>query len=279
MFLLDIDQTFEWEPMPTTGLIGKSVEIRCLPPEGDPRPVVYWLKNGVPIEKSNKRVLVSNEGSLLINEVRSSDSANYTCVAESIAGKSLSEPALLTVSENKGWGEWSNWTECGSFASHSQCGEGTQKRVRVCMNPPTINNAIGCDGFPEQTVSCYEPCLNGNGLPPEKSSTLRAILKAVAAKKAGQQQLAGIGLPNVGHLQAKMPKIVYWWSSWSSWSMICDSDCRRSRQRECNAGYYGADGRLVELEDKPDTAGKCQGSDIDYSNCTFYCERVTSKSS
>ena len=83
--------------MPTSGLIGKSVEIRCLPPDADPKPVVKWFKNGSPIEKANKRIIISNEGSLLINEVRNSDSANYTCVAENLAGKRFSDPAKLTV--------------------------------------------------------------------------------------------------------------------------------------------------------------------------------------
>jgi hypothetical protein len=95
--LVDIEQTFEWEPMPTSGLIGKSVEIRCLPPDGEPKPLVYWLKNGLAIEKPNKRLLVSHEGSLLFNDVRGSDAANYTCVAENLAGRRLSEPATLIV--------------------------------------------------------------------------------------------------------------------------------------------------------------------------------------
>ena len=84
--------------MPTIGIVGKSIEIRCLAPEGDPKPSIYWLKNGILIEKSNKRVLISHEGSLLINEVRQSDSANYTCVAENIAGKRFSESANLAIS-------------------------------------------------------------------------------------------------------------------------------------------------------------------------------------
>ena len=30
--------SFDWEPLATTGLIGKSVEIRCLAPDGEPKP-------------------------------------------------------------------------------------------------------------------------------------------------------------------------------------------------------------------------------------------------
>ncbi len=114
-----LDEYFEWEPMTTSGLIGKSAEIRCLPPAGDPKPIVRWLKNGVSIDKSNTRVMTSNEGSLLINQVEITDSANYTCVAENLVGVRSSEPALLVVTENKGWTEWSEWSKC-----NVTCGEG-----------------------------------------------------------------------------------------------------------------------------------------------------------
>lgn len=166
--MTDINHNFEWEPMPTTGLIGKSAEIRCLAPDGEPKPQIHWLKNSMPIDKSHqKRYIVSHDGSLLINDVRASDAANYTCVAENVAGKRFSEPAMFTVSANRGWSEWSNWTSCELLAdqsstdltsSSSECGEGVQKRTRICLNPPTLNNALGCDGFPVQSVSCYIPC-------------------------------------------------------------------------------------------------------------------------
>jgi netrin receptor unc-5 len=85
--------------MTTSGLIGKSVEIRCLPPTGEPKPTISWLKNN---EKMNlnldeTRILISNEGSLLINDVRLVDNGNYTCVAENIAGRRMSDMAQLIV--------------------------------------------------------------------------------------------------------------------------------------------------------------------------------------
>lgn len=260
--------------MPTAGLIGKSVEIRCLPPEGDPKPAVYWLKNGQPIEKTNKRVLVSHEGSLLINEVRQTDSANYTCVAENIAGKRFSDPAQLTVTENKGWSEWSNWTECGSLSSIN-CGEGVQKRFRTCQNPPTINNAIGCDGFPSQTITCYIPCNNGNLLI-DNVNTQEILLNtdAVVEAKTIISQYSSQFKPS--------EELGYWWTSWSSWSMICNADCLRSRRRECKYGYLSSNGKLIPVNEKNDNddikkPAKCPGLDIDYSNCTFYCQKMSSK--
>ena len=246
--------------MPTSGLIGKSVEIRCLPPDGDPKPVVQWLKNGAPIDKTNKRILVSHEGSLLINDVRSSDSANYTCVADNFAGRRISDPAALVVVENKGWSEWSNWTDC--VASSGNCGEGVQKRKRTCLNPPTINNAIGCDGFPQQTITCYLPCpadseakkltkITENDVPKRPATLLKSALDA--------------------------PEVSFIWSHWTSWTMVCNSDCLRTRRRECRSGHYNPSGKFVY--DKLDPGSitiftKCPGLDIEYGNCSFYCEPV-----
>lgn len=254
--------------MPTSGLIGKSVEIRCLPPDGEPKPALYWLRNGQPIEKSNKRVLVSHEGSLLINEVRISDSGNYTCVAENLAGKRFSDPAQLTVSENKGWGEWSNWTECSSLSSIN-CGEGAQKRYRTCQNPPTINNAIGCDGFPSQTITCYIPC---------NSASL--LIDNVQDRQLNDVLIDSKPIISQYSSQYTTNEIGYWWTQWSSWSMVCNADCMRSRRRECKPGYLSSSGKLIPVADeKLDPIvkiKKCAGLDVEYSNCTFYCEKISS---
>lgn len=50
----------------------------------------------MPIEPDNN-MIVSSEGNLLIGQARLQDTANYTCVAENVAAKRLSDPALLTV--------------------------------------------------------------------------------------------------------------------------------------------------------------------------------------
>ena len=265
--------------MATSGLIGKSVEIRCLPPEGDPKPSVYWLKNNHLVDKSNKRVIVSHEGSLLINEVRLSDAANYTCVAENTAGKRLSDSAPLTVSANKGWSDWSNWTACESL-SLGKCGEGVQKRHRSCLNPPTINNAIGCDGFPVQTMTCYVPCVPNNKH--MMSESLNVINHAADEPKVVNAFEDSLDSANDEELLEELSGEEhpgYWWSQWSSWSMICNSECRRPRKRECKKGYL-SNGKLISLPDEDEEVPVkktklCNGKDIEYGNCTFYCEPVT----
>lgn len=248
-----IETSFDWEPMATSGLIGKAVEIRCLPPEADPKASVYWLRNGAKLEKANTRIIISHEGSLLINEVHPSDQANYTCVAENIAGQRLSDSAQLTVTADIGWSKWSNWTECDLLPR--KCGEGSQKRTRTCLNPPTINNAIGCNGFPSQTITCYVAC---SGVQEAKLSHFPKLM---------QQSL------NV----VQRPGSDYWWTEWSGWSPLCDSECRRPRKRECKKGYMSDEGILMSVNYDDDKVldknlKMCVGPDIDYSNCTFFCQ-------
>lgn len=74
----------------------RQVEMRCEPPSGVPLPRIYWLRNGAPIEPATN-LIVTSEGHLLIGQARLHDMANYTCVAENVAAKRLSHPALLTV--------------------------------------------------------------------------------------------------------------------------------------------------------------------------------------
>ena len=306
-----LNHNFEWEPMPSNALIGKSTEMRCLPPEGEPRPVILWLKNGQSIERAlNRRLLVSHEGSLLINDVRAHDTANYTCVAENLAGKRFSEPALLTVTENKGWSEWSNWTECSltsssaAAAASAVCGEGLQTRTRTCLNPPTVNNAIGCDGFPTQTISCHIVCSKPPSInnmvdsnPNRAALSLNLIEKVVPLRAASVNSATNKGSKSsevaavvaVDQLPPPQPsssisdysQLQYKWTAWSQWSMVCNADCMRSRKRECKPGYLSTQGAFLFItDDKLDPMikyNKCKGPDIEYSNCTFYCEKSTGK--
>ena len=59
---------------------------------------MFWLKDGEPLDVSRDgNLIISNEGSLIINQARLDDSGNYTCGAQNIASRRLSESAILTV--------------------------------------------------------------------------------------------------------------------------------------------------------------------------------------
>lgn len=64
---------------------------------GVPPPRVYWLRNNIPVDTESDTLLVSSEGHLLIGQAKLSHQANYTCVAENIAAKRLSDPVHLTI--------------------------------------------------------------------------------------------------------------------------------------------------------------------------------------
>ena len=74
----------------------RQIELRCLAPEGIPPPDVTWLRNGVPVEpkKEGSNLIVSSKRHLLVVQARL---GNYTCVSQNVAGKLLSDAAVLTV--------------------------------------------------------------------------------------------------------------------------------------------------------------------------------------
>lgn len=88
---------FESPPYSVSVEAGHSTELRCLAPLGVPPPRVYWLRNNVPVDADSDTLLVSSEGHLLVGQAKLSHQANYTCVAENIAAKRLSDPVSLTV--------------------------------------------------------------------------------------------------------------------------------------------------------------------------------------
>ncbi|XP_076395823.1 netrin receptor UNC5C isoform X5 [Megachile rotundata] len=151
---------------------GRNAELRCTPPLGVPSPKVYWLKNGSPLGTINGSTPPSSGPDSIPNEVSSSGSflrtadghlilgeaelrhqGNYSCVAENIAARRVSEPAVLTVYVNGGWSSWSGWSDCST-----RCGRGVQKRTRTCTNPVPINGGQTCPGPATQRVECNPSC-------------------------------------------------------------------------------------------------------------------------
>ncbi|XP_046750181.1 netrin receptor UNC5B-like isoform X1 [Diprion similis] len=189
-----LKKQFESPPYSVSVEVGQGTEIRCVPPAGVPPPRVDWLRNGVKLDAPTDTLLISSEGHLLLGQAKLSHQANYTCVAENIAAKRLSDPASLTVYVNGGWSSWSAWSEC-----NSRCGKGGQKRTRKCTNPSPLNGGDNCKGPSTQTNDCNTVCPAG-AIEDQFTNTL-----AVDGR----------------------------WSTWSSWS-VCGSDCSYTRRRYCD---------------------------------------------
>lgn len=103
------------------------------------------------------------------------------------------------------------------------------------------------------------------------------------SKMGNNKSSVPLGPPQPSSSLAEYSHLEYYWSQWSSWSMVCDSECRRSRRRECRPAYVSSSGQVVPItDDRLDpmlSLNRCQGSDIDYSNCTFYCEKMATTDS
>ncbi|XP_035428881.2 netrin receptor UNC5B isoform X3 [Spodoptera frugiperda] len=120
------------------------VTFRCEPPPAAPFVQIYWLKNGAPVVE-DENVHVSKDRDLLIKQASLLDMANYTCVAENLAGKRMSEPALLTVFVNGGWSAWSAWIDCFCDEQGRETHSG-RKRERTCTAPRPLNGGQPCMG-------------------------------------------------------------------------------------------------------------------------------------
>ena len=80
-----LNKEFEVPPYSQSVTLGSQVELRCHPPNGQPVPRIYWMKNKMEIlVERDTNFLQSADGHLIIVQVRPEDVGNYTCVAENL---------------------------------------------------------------------------------------------------------------------------------------------------------------------------------------------------
>lgn len=70
---------------------------------------------------------------------------NYTCNCSSGFKGILCEIAMV----NGGWGSWNSWSPCSET-----CGNGTQKRTRVCNDPEPDNGGLECPDNSTEFKTC-----------------------------------------------------------------------------------------------------------------------------
>ena len=80
-----------------TALTNTSITIQC-PTSGEPTPTVTWTKDGEDLP-SDGRYTVQDDGSLLIDKADEADKAQYTCLAESVAGKDSASSTVKIAGE------------------------------------------------------------------------------------------------------------------------------------------------------------------------------------
>jgi len=59
---------------------------------------IFWLRNGERLDvTADTNFIISNDGNLIISQARLRDAGNYSCGAQNIVGRRLSDPARLSV--------------------------------------------------------------------------------------------------------------------------------------------------------------------------------------
>ncbi|KAM9269318.1 roundabout homolog 4 [Morus bassanus] len=89
---------FRLQPGDLVATAGQALELDCVPPSGHPEPRVTWKKDGVTLDLTGDRYVVTN-GKLRVAPAQRSDSGLYVCVAANAAGERESRGARVSVLE------------------------------------------------------------------------------------------------------------------------------------------------------------------------------------
>jgi len=154
-----LKKEFEVPPYSEQGLVGRQVELRCHAPRGKPEPRLSWIKDGRKIAEDEDGIIVTTEGHLIIVSARLTDSGNFTCVAENLAGSRRSPPAEIVIYESAGgWSSWSSWSSCPVSCPRT-LDPPVRRRSRVCQG----GRPSSCMGTPSQKRVCQ--CLKERWTP------------------------------------------------------------------------------------------------------------------
>ncbi|EDW01476.1 netrin receptor unc-5 [Drosophila grimshawi] len=193
-----IRKSFGQSPTSLRLELGSRAELHCEPPGGFPEPKLSWHKNNVVISADSEPAINVAGSSLTFRQVALQHMANYSCSAENIAGKRVSDSAVLIVYVNGGWSAWSPWRECKCSGKPSQ----GRKRTRTCTNPMPLNGGGQCAGPQIQKSADCAAC-------PEDTQIVSADGFDISSSKR-----------------------IARWSAWSEWS-ICSAECIQVRRRKC----------------------------------------------
>ncbi|GFO43663.1 netrin receptor unc5b [Plakobranchus ocellatus] len=91
-----IKRRFLQEPQSVGPTLNTDVTLGCRPPLGEPKPEVYWVKNGNPLEQ-NQRMRILSEGHLVIRRFQEDDQGVYTCIARNLAGSRSAPPVTVDL--------------------------------------------------------------------------------------------------------------------------------------------------------------------------------------
>ncbi|XP_030385691.1 netrin receptor unc-5 [Scaptodrosophila lebanonensis] len=210
-----IRKSFNQSPTSLRIELGSRAELHCESPGGFPEPKVTWHKNNAPITGEGDPTITVAGGTLTFRQVALQDMANYSCSAENVAGRRLSDSAVLIVYVNGGWSAWSPWSECKCAGKPSRQGGQGRKRTRTCTNPMPLNGGSQCVGpHIQKSVDCAA-C-------PEDTQIVSADGFDISSSKR-----------------------IARWSAWSDWS-ICSAECIQVRRRKCVTNGVAVGGDVAD---------------------------------
>ncbi|KAM3915384.1 hemicentin-1 [Leptodactylus fuscus] len=241
-------------PIDTTVNAGASVVLDCQA-EGEPKPDIVWSRVTHPISGDNRLTILSN-GSLQIIASRKEDTSVYECRATNIMG-SVVVKASFTVQVHGGFSDWLPWQSCSVT-----CGQGVQKRVRLCNNPAPANGGLYCQGEESETKTCQNKLCPVDGIwsdwsPWEECSKTCGSGKKTRTRSChvppgqeGGKSCLGKAMDTI-ECNTKPCPVNGIWSSWLAWG-ACSKTCGKGTQtrvRVCNNPPPSFDGSPCKGQD------------------------------
>ncbi|OQR70847.1 roundabout1-like [Tropilaelaps mercedesae] len=216
--------------------LGETAELRCEPPEGLPTPTVEWFKEGQPVNVGSRasriRLKEDSSGSLVIQDVRSTDQGNYVCRADNKVGKRETSPARLSVKspERVPWTSSdervqqqfsSNSNECNSEIQRKSS-EAMRRFERSLTTRPTRTDVTGKDRLNVKKIDSFstDPRLDRRRVRPAEAKHIPCECNETLSPQWQDLQFLLYEdrrrLVRYGHTiskpQAKQAHRVPWWS-------------------------------------------------------------------
>lgn len=93
----DIRKEFRHHPVSQTISRGGQLTLTCNPPRAKPRPKLRWLKDQRDLNGDGTRILLEERSrKLIVMHFKKDDEGSYVCEATNVAGRILSNPAVIT---------------------------------------------------------------------------------------------------------------------------------------------------------------------------------------
>ncbi|KAM6456551.1 hemicentin-1 isoform 2-T2 [Liasis olivaceus] len=272
------------EPVETIVDAGTTAVLNCQA-EGEPHPTIEWSRQGWPLLNQDRMTVLTN-GSLRIAVAHKEDTSEYECVARNLMGSVLVKVPFI-VQVHGGFSEWLEWQPCSVT-----CGQGLQKRIRLCNNPFPANGGQRCMEPDHEIRSCQSKLCPVDGSWSEWGSWEECSKTCGQGNKTRTRSCSNPpaqhrGRPCEGNAMESIVcnirpcPVNGAWSSWLSWGP-CSETCGKGTQnriRLCNNpppsfdGSYcdGPDVQMQVCNDRDCPVNGKWASWSSWSACTMSC--------